>query len=62
MAETRPRWLVLCSCGWERETVSQWAARSVSTLHPQLATMDVVHVTRVGAPESGAGGQQLTLT
>jgi hypothetical protein len=44
---TRP-WLVTCSCGWERECSSEWAARSVSKLHPQLAPMDVAHVTRVG--------------
>lgn len=42
-----PRWLVTCSCGWERETVPEWAARSVSKLHSQLAPMDVAHVTRV---------------
>ena len=40
-------WLVLCSCGWERECPSEWAARSVSKLHPQLGPMDVAHVTRV---------------
>jgi hypothetical protein len=58
----KPRWLVICSCGWERETVSEWAARSVSKLDPQLAPMDVAHVTRVERPEDNAGGQQLTLT
>ena len=58
----KPRWLVICSCGWERETVSGWAARSVSTLHPQLAPMDVAHVTRVEGPDDSAGGQQLPLT
>jgi hypothetical protein len=35
------RWLVTCSCGWERECSSEWAARSVSSLHPQLAPVDV---------------------
>jgi hypothetical protein len=54
-----PGWLVICSCGWERECSSEWAARSVSKLHPQLAPMDV---TRVEAPDGGAGGQQLTLS
>jgi hypothetical protein len=54
-------WLVTCSCGWGRECVSEWAARSVSRLHPQLAPVDVAHVTRVEGPESSAGGQQLTL-
>jgi hypothetical protein len=53
-------WLVTCSCGWERETVSEWAARSVGQLHPQLAPMDVVHTTRVEGPEDATGGQQLT--
>ena len=59
---TATHWLVLCSCGWERETVSEWAANSVSKLHPQLAPMDVTHVTRVDGPGDSAGGQQLTLT
>jgi hypothetical protein len=54
--------LIVCSSGWERETVSAWAARSVSKLHPQLAPMDVAHVTRVEGPGDSAGGQQLTLT
>ena len=47
-----PHWLVTCSCGWERECSSEWAAQSVTKLHPQLAPMDVAHVTRV----EGAGG------
>ena len=61
VAEPKPRWLVTCSCGWERECASEWAAKSVSKLHPQLASMGVAHVARVEGPESGAGGQQLTL-
>ena len=56
------RWLVTCSCGWERVCSSEWAAQSVSKLHRQLAPMDVAHVTRVEEPDGGAGGQQLTLT
>jgi len=58
----KPRWLVTCSCGWTRETISEWAARSVSKPHPQIAPMDVAHVTRVEGPDDSAGGQQLTLT
>jgi len=58
---TAKPWLVTCSCGWERECSSQWAAQSVSKLHPQLASMDVTHETRVEGPNGGAGGQQLTL-
>jgi hypothetical protein len=60
--DLRPSWLVICSCGWERECSSEWAADSVSKLHPQLASMDVAHTTRIEGPEGGAGGQQLTLT
>ena len=55
-------WLVVCCCGWERECSSEWAARSVSKLHPQLAAMDVTHTTRVEGPGDGAGARQLTLT
>ena len=61
--KSKPRWLVTCSCDWGRECVSAWVARSVSKLHhPQLAPMDVAHVTRVEGPEDSAAGQQLTLT
>jgi hypothetical protein len=56
------RWLVTCSCGLERECSSEWAAQSVAKLHPQLASTDVVHVTRVSGPDGAAGGEQLTLT
>jgi hypothetical protein len=62
VAEPKRRWLVTCSCGWEQECSSEWAARAVSKLHPQLVPMDVEHVTRVEGPDAGAGGQQLTLT
>jgi len=30
------RWLVTCSCGWERECSSKWAAKSVSKLNQKL--------------------------
>ena len=36
-------WLVTCSCGWEREAAS-----------PQLAAVDVPHVTRVEGPAQAA--------
>jgi hypothetical protein len=61
--ETRsPRWLVTCSCGWGRECVSEWAAESVSKLHPQLATMNVPHVTRVEPTDDSGSDRQLSLT
>jgi hypothetical protein len=58
VSQDRSHWLVICSCGWERECSSEWAARSVSRLHPQLAPVDVAHVTRVEGPGDGAGEQQ----
>ena len=59
---TAQHWLVTCSCGWEREAVSEWAAQSLSKLQPQLAAMDVAHVTRVEGPDQTSAAQQLTLT
>jgi hypothetical protein len=57
----KARWLVTCSCGWERECSSEWAVQSVSRLHPQLSAIDVTHVTRVEGPDQAtSGGQQLT--
>jgi hypothetical protein len=52
---TAKPWLVTCSCGWERECSSEWAAQSISKLHPQFASMDVAHVTRVEGPGEGPG-------
>ena len=56
------RCLVVCSFGWGWECASEWAAQSVSKLHPQLAPMDVAHVTRIEGPDDSGRGQQLTLT
>ena len=60
MTESKPRWLVICSRGWTRECVSEWAAQSVAKLHPQLVPKDIEHVTRV-EPPPGHGETQLTL-
>jgi len=57
----RPLWLVTCSCGWERECVSAWAAESVSRLHKQLGAVGVDHITRVEAPGDASRGEQLPL-
>jgi hypothetical protein len=59
---SEPRWLVTCSCGWTREASSEWAAKSISKLHPRLAPVDVAHVTRIEGPGEPGKGQQLTLT
>jgi hypothetical protein len=58
----KSRWLVICSCGWERECSSEWAAQSVSRLHPQLASMAVAHVTKIERPPATPRDQQFTLT
>jgi len=59
----KARWLVTCSCGWERECVSEWATKSVSRLHPQLGEVGVEHATRIEAPatEDRRSGEQLPL-
>jgi len=38
---------VICSCGWTREAVSEWAAHSLTKLHPRLGPSDVEHTPRV---------------
>jgi hypothetical protein len=45
MPDNKPRWRVVCSCGWERKCVSEWAAESVSRLHQQLGVLRVEHAT-----------------
>jgi len=58
---TAKPWLVICSCGWERACSSEWAAQSIAKLHPQLASLDLAHVTRVEGPGATVIGQQLIL-
>jgi hypothetical protein len=58
---TPGRWLVICSCGWEREASSRWAADSLTKLHRQLGREGVEHVTRVAVSEDLPGGSQLPL-
>ena len=57
----KPQWLVTCSCGWSREPISEWAAKSISKLHPQIGPPVGAHVTRVEGPGNAAGGSQLPL-
>ena len=58
---TAKPWFVNCSCGWERACSSEWAAQSIAKLHPQLASLDLAHVTRVEGPGATSIGQQLIL-
>ena len=57
----KPRWLVTCSCGWTRDAISEWAAKSISKLHRQLGQAGVPHVTRAEGPDESAE-RQLSLT
>jgi hypothetical protein len=50
MTTPKPRWIVRCSCGWDRKCVSQWAAESVAKMHPRLADPATVHTVSVDAP------------
>jgi hypothetical protein len=59
MANTH--WLVTCSCGWTHECSSEWAAQSVSKLHPQLGEMGVEHKTHIEAPGESRPPEQLRL-
>ncbi|HKV71441.1 MAG TPA: hypothetical protein VJN62_09355 [Gemmatimonadales bacterium] len=60
MTATAP-WRVVCSCGWTGEASSEWAAKSITKLHPQLAPADVAHVTRIEGPDMPGTSTQLTL-
>jgi hypothetical protein len=63
MTEAKPRWLVICSCGWSRECISQWAAESVAKLHPRLSGPGTQHTITIEEPPAHPpGGQQLPLT
>ncbi|HJV57181.1 MAG TPA: hypothetical protein VJ971_14475 [Methylomirabilota bacterium] len=33
MTAPRPSWRIRCSCGWEREASSAWAATAIFRLH-----------------------------
>jgi hypothetical protein len=64
VAEPKPRWLVTCSCGWEREASSAWAASAIARLHARhLGAPGIEHtITIEDPPADAAGGPQLTLT
>jgi hypothetical protein len=60
---TRPRWLVTSSCGWNRECISRWAAKSVAKLHPSLNGPGATHTVTIEEPPAELpAGEQLTLT
>jgi hypothetical protein len=58
----RPRWLVICSCGWGRECISRWAAESMVKLHPRLSVPGTQHsITIEEPPADPPPGTQLRL-
>lgn len=59
----RPRWRVVCSCGWEREAPSAWAATASVRLHVQhLGAPGIEHTMTIEPPPvDPAPGEQLPL-
>jgi hypothetical protein len=58
MPDKKSRWLVTCSCGWEREASSAWAATASFRLHAQLSLKsDTEHIIRIEEPEPPSGIQ-----
>ena len=57
----KPRWLVICSCGWTRKASSTWAANSISKLHRQLGRVGVEHAARIDGLSAPTDGGQLML-
>jgi len=51
MTEPKPRWLVTCSCGYERECSDAWSASATAKLHGvHLGDKSVAHVVTVKKP------------
>jgi len=63
MSAEKPRWRVVCSCGWEREASSAWAATASLRVHVQhLGDPGVEHaVTIEEPPADDPAGTQLPL-
>ena len=63
MPTEKPSWRVVCSCGWEREASSAWAATASLRLHVQhLGDPSIEHaVTIEEPPADDPAGTQLPL-
>ena len=63
MLDHRPWWRVVCSCGWEREASSAWAATASVRLHVQhLGAPGIEHAVTIEEPPADAPpGEQLPL-
>jgi hypothetical protein len=63
MRTEKRRWRVVCSCGWERETSSVWAATASLRLHVRhLGAPGIEHAVTIEEPPTDAQpGEQLPL-
>jgi len=63
MPDKKPRWRVVCSCGWEREASSAWAATAIVRLHVRhLGAPGIEHsLTIEEPPADDPPGTQLPL-
>jgi len=63
MPDKKPRWRVVCSCGWEREASSAWAATASVRLHVRhLGSPGIQHSLTIEEPPADAPpGEQLPL-
>jgi hypothetical protein len=48
-------WVVICSCGWIRETSPEWKANSLSKQHQRIGRAGVEHVTYIEPRDDSAG-------
>ena len=64
MRDQKPRWFVTCSCGWEREALSLWAATALFRLHARyLGSPGIEHTIAIEEPPTDpAGGQSAPVT
>jgi hypothetical protein len=51
VAEPGPRWLVTCTCGWERTASSAWAATAIFRLHARyVGVPGTEHIIAIAEP------------
>ncbi len=51
MAAPEHRWLIACTCGWDREASSAWSATAIASLHARyLTAAGTEHVITIQEP------------
>ena len=51
MTAPRPSWRIRCSCGWEREASSAWAATAIFRLHARyLGAPGIEYIITIAEP------------